>query len=215
MVHAHFNVTFEEYVEERLLPSMNFQGEDLSARGGTAQDCYDRCALNFVLGGECRAFTFLTDANAKGKRCWLKRPTYERGRRYPNPGTLSGVLETRGGCWCPTCRRRLSCCRPRKPTPCLVRAQSGYPISWKGSATSRSDSRTSAAARCTSLHVPGAEPRLARGPLALDPARLRCAAPSVCRSVERASHSRRSRPSLPRGAPHAAHLRHFGGARRF
>ena len=78
LVHAHFNVTFEEYVgRERLPPSMNFQGEDLyGARVGTAQHCYDRCALNFVLGGECRAFTFLTDANAKGKRCWLKRPTY-------------------------------------------------------------------------------------------------------------------------------------------
>ena len=90
---------------------MNFQGEDLyGARGGTAQDCYDRCALNFVLGGECRAFTFLTDANAKGKRCWLKRPTYARGRRYPNPGTLSGVLETRGGSaehsWQSTCSQR-------------------------------------------------------------------------------------------------------------
>ena len=214
MVKAQFNVTFEEYVgRERLLP-MNFQGEDLSgARGGTAQDCYDRCALNFVLGGECRAFTFLTDANAKGKRCWLKRPTYARGRRYPNPGTLSGVLETRGGCLVPDVA----------PPPQLLPAPEADPVPGQ-SAVRVSDLLEKVLPPLGPIRVQVPQhvvPRFTCLVLNLASREdrwrsiqhvLRCAAPSVCRSVERAVAltPQSAEFTAAREGAHAAHLRHFG-----
>ena len=170
------------------------------ARVGTAQDCYDRCALNFVLGGECRAFTFLTDANAKGIRCWLKRPTYERRQAISKPRNA----ERRRG----NARRPLVPIVPPPPQLLPATAKRGRS---RSSAVRVSDLLEKVLpplgpirvqvpqARCTSLHVPGGR----TSPRART-AGVRSSTSSAALRRRRAarwsapSHSRRSRPSLPR-----------------
>ena len=126
------------------------------------------------------------------------------------PGTLSGVLETRGGCLVPDV----------PPLPQLLPAPEADPVPGQ-SAVRVSDLLEKVlppsvrfAYKCRStlylasrlvLNLASREDRWRSIQHV-----LRCAAPSVAR-WSAPSHSRRNRPSLPRrGGPHAAHLRHFG-----